>query len=283
MARHGAAKAAAPPPPPPPTTSAPTEVSEGAEQIGVDAVDLRETVGSMEGEGKGGPAERSRKSKRIGEQGFFADPSIGGDLDKLIKKNLMDRVQGKNPKFSAEIMQHMKEKLFKETQGQTRRARMSLMADAARRGVFRSGATGGLIRDVEIAGIQAYSSGVKDLLIQKAMSDHEDMIKAIDAAQTWLANTRQYQLGLEQNDIARQQVKATIAAASMMASASRYAADQGLKGARAGAGAMRAGQQQAFQDSRQVIRNSDTGKLGYAKGPNNTAMSQSQYANMDWG
>lgn len=270
------AKHATPPPPPPPTS-----VSKGGKEIGEDAVHLREKVGSQEGEGQGGRQERSRKSKRIGEQGLFADVNIGGDMDKLIKQNLMDRVQGKNPKYSAEIMQHMKEKLFKETQGQTRRARMSLMADAARRGVFRSGATGGLVRDIEIAGIQAYSSGVKDLLIQKAMADHEDMIKAIDSSQTWLANTRQYQLGLEQNDISRQQIKATLAAASMMASASRYAADQGLKGARAGAGAIRAGQQQAFQDSRQI----DMGPGGpqYRPGPNGTTLSMTQSQNLGLG
>ncbi len=178
----------------------------------------------------------------------------------LIKKNLMDRVQGKNPAFSQEIMTHMKEKLFKDTQGQTRRARMALMADAARRGVFRSEATGGLIRDAEIAGIQAYSSGVKDLLIQKAMSDHDDMIKAIEGAQTWLAGSRQYQLGLEQNEIARQQIKATLAAAAMMASASRYAADQGLKGARAAAGAARWGAEQAHLDNRYLTSGGHTVK-----------------------
>ena len=246
----GSVGAAKPPPPPPPT--------QGGREIAADAKHINDTVSGAGGPSRGtnlNPRKRGRTSGQIGEQGFKADIAVGGDMDKMIKENLMARVQGKNPKFSEEILGHMKEKLFKETQGQTRRARMALMADAARRGVFRSEATGGLIRDAEIAGIQAYSSGVKDLLIQKAMADHDDMIKAIDSSQQWLANSRQYQLGLEQNEIGRQQIKATLAAAAMSAAATRYAADQGLKGARAGASASRWAAQQAFMDNRAVDSN----------------------------
>lgn len=188
----------------------------------------------------------------IGAGGFKADISIGGDIDRKIQKNLSDRLNGKNPTFSQEILDHHKEKLFRETQGQTRRGRMALMADSARRGVFRSEATGSLIRDVEIAGVQQYSSGVKDLMIKKAEMDHQDMKEAINQSMTWLQGTRQYALGLEQNAIAREQVKATLAAAAMQAAASMYAADQGLKGARAVAGASRAATQQAYMDSRAV-------------------------------
>jgi hypothetical protein len=197
-------------------------------------------------------ATNAQGDKGIGSGGFRADVSIGNDMDKLIQKNLTDRLEGRNPSFSDEIMAHNKEKLFKETTGATRRGRMSLMADAARRGVFRSEATGTLIRDVEIAGMQQYSSGVKDLMIEKAKSDHKDMTEAITAAQQWMQGLRQYSLGLEQNAIAREQIKATLAAAAMQASASMYAADQGLKGARANAGAIRAGQQQQYNDSRAI-------------------------------
>jgi len=243
-----------PAPPPPKGGQAARGPTGGGKQIAADAEHIRSTVGNKRTKGAVGtnknPKERGVSSNAIGEQGFQADVSVGGEMDKLIKDNLMSRVEGKNPKYSEEIMGHMKEKLFRETQGQTRRARMSLMADAARRGVFRSEATGGLIRDAEIAGIQAYSSGVKDLLIQKAMADHDDMIKAIDSSQQWLANTRQYQLGLEQNEIGRQQIKASLAAAAMSAAASRYAADRGLEGARAGASASRWAAEQAFLDNR---------------------------------
>lgn len=199
-----------------------------------------------------GVAEGKAAGHQIGDGGFKADLAIGGKMDRLIESNLSDRLQGKNPKFSEEIMTMQKEKLFRETQGQTRRGRMALMADSARRGVFRSEATGTLIRDVETAGMQQYSSGVKDLMIRKAEMDHEDMIQAINQSQQWLQGLRQYSLGIEQNAIAREQIQATLAAAAMSASASMYAADRGLEGARGIAGAQRAATQQAYNDSRHM-------------------------------
>lgn len=204
---------------------------------------------------------RSGNAGKIGEGGFHAPDETQSidQMDKAIQKNLSDRISGKNPRFSDEIMRMQKEKLFRETQGQTRRGRMALMADAARRGVFRSEATGSLIRDVEMEGIRSYSSGVKDLMIKKAEMDHEDMIQAINQGQQFVAATRQYQLGLEQNAIAREQIKATLAAAAMQAAASRYAADQGLKGARAAAGASRYAANLALQSSSSLTYNNDTG------------------------
>ena len=236
-------------PPPPPGTSTATGTTAAA---GGAAKTSAPSAGGLLKEVTGATNELGKKG--IGSGGFHADLSIGNNMDKLIEKNISDRLSGKSPTFSDEIMQMQKEKLFRETQGQTRRGRMSLMADAARRGVFRSEATGTLVRDIEIAGMQQYSSGVKDLMIKKAEMDHEDMVQAIRDGQQWLQGLRQYSLGLEQNAIAREQIKATLAAAAMQAAASMYAADQGLKGSRAIAGASRAAAEQAHQDSRAVTR-----------------------------
>jgi hypothetical protein len=208
-----------------------------------------------------GVAEGKAAGNQIGQGGFKAEIAIGGNMDRLIEQNLSDRLSGKNPKFSEEIMAMQKEKLFRETQGQTRRGRMALMADSARRGVFRSEATGTLIRDVEIAGMQQYSSGVRDLMIKKAEMDHEDMVQAINQSQQWLQGVRQYSLGLEQNAIAREQIQATMAAAAMSAAASMYAADRGLEGSRAVAGASRAATQQAYSDSRAMHRDPVSGSV----------------------
>ena len=236
-------------PPPPPGTSKAAGTATGTTYSSTPAPEyiaplINEATKATNAQGKQG----------IGSGGFSADLSIGNKMDNLIEKNISDRLSGKSPTFSDEIMQMQKEKLFRETQGQTRRGRMSLMADAARRGVFRSEATGTLVRDIEIAGMQQYSSGVKDLMIKKAEMDHEDMVQAVRDGQQWLQGLRQYSLGLEQNAISREQIKATLAAAAMQAAASMYAADQGLKGSRAIAGASRAAAQQAYQDSRAVSR-----------------------------
>ena len=233
--KGGTSKPLSPPPPP----SASNSVGTGAPAPATEASNIKTNV------------DVNAKVTGIGEGGHHADISIGGEMDSLLHNSIQDRLSGKN-KMSDIVFQGAQEKLFKATQGQTRRGRMAAMADAARRGVFRSGATSAVIADIETEGIKAYSEGVKDLLIQKAQMDHEDMIKAIDQGQAWLANTRQYQLGLEQNAIAREQIKATLAAAAMSAAATRYAADRGLEGARANAGAIRAGQQQAYNDSRAI-------------------------------
>jgi len=257
-ATRNLSRTALPPPPPPPTGS--------PEAINAVATDVRQQVAS------------SGNAGSIGEGGFRAELSIGGNIDKLIEKNLGDRLAGKNPKFSDEIMAMQKEKLFRESQGATKRGRMAIMADSARRGVFRSEATGTLIRDVEVAGMQQYSSGVKDLMIEKARADHEDMIQAINQSQQWLQGLRQYSLGLEQNAIAREQIKATLAAAAMQAAASRYAADQGLAGARAAAGAARYSANMQYESSRAY--NAQTGGYMADSGGRPISIQQAQAAGL---
>mgnify|MGYP001586935042 FL=1 len=168
-------------------------------------------------------------------------------MDALIQSNIKDRLSGKSTRFSPEVMGMMKSKLFEETQGQVKRSQARVRSDAIRRGIYQSGVTSGAVKDVENEGLKAYSSGVRDILMQKAMTEYDDRIKSIDAAQNWLQATRQYALGREQNAIAREQIKATLEAASIQASASRYAADRGLDGALANAGASRAAAKMANQ------------------------------------
>ena len=273
-------------PPPPGTATAKGAVSPVVAAPGTSSVSVTKSAPAPGVAGglikETAEATNQLGKKAIGEGGFHADLNIGNDMDKLIQKNLTDRLEGRNPTFSDEIMAAHKEKLFRETQGQTRRGRMALMADSARRGVFRSEATGTLVRDLEIAGMQQYSSGVKDLMIAKAQQDHEDMVQAIGQAQQWMQGLRQYALGLEQNAIAREQIKATLAAAAMQASATMYAADQGLKGARANAGAIRVGQQQAYNDSRYMVRDS-AAPGGFAVHGSGMSIQQAQFAGLGLG
>lgn len=203
---------------------------------------------SAGGGGGGGGGSPKPEGPEIGEGGYHADPAVGAELNELLKTNIMDRLAGKNPSYSKEILALQKQKLFESTSGAQLRGRMALYADAARRGIFKSGVTSKNVLRIEREGLKAYTSGVRDLLIEKARSDHKDMLEAVQGAQIWLNGLRQYELGREQNSVAREAIKAqieaahiqaraTMAAASMAASASRYAADQGLAGARAAAGA----------------------------------------------
>ena len=193
-----------------------------AEWRDANAAPMESRGGGGGGKGKGGGGGGGG----IGSGGHIAADDPGGDLNALLKQNIMDRLSGKNPSFSEEILKLQKQKLFEAGQGATFRARMAVMNDAARRGIFRSGVTSKGIRAVELEGMKQYTSGVRDLLIEKARADHQDMVEAVNAAQQWLNGLRQYELGKEQNAIAREQVKATLAAAAMSAAASRYAADR---------------------------------------------------------
>lgn len=221
-----------PPAPPPP-------IEEGTDPD-LNPAPYRKDYDPKKGKGGGGGGGAGGGGggggSNIGSGGYVAANDPHSDLNLLIKKNVMDRISGKSRSFSADIVSKMKQKLFESTQGQVSRAKQGIYSDAVRRGLFRSGTTSKGISMAENAGIKAYSSGVREILIQKAMADWQDMVKAVDSAQQWLNGVRQYELGKEQNAIAREQIKATLAAAAMQAGASRYAADQALKGALAGAG-----------------------------------------------
>jgi len=212
----------------------------------------------------------------IGEGGYHAHPDPHADLDALIKKNVMDRISGRSSAFPPELMEMMKQKLFEETQGQTRRARESIYADAARRGIFRSGVTSGGVAAVETAGIKAYSAGVRDILLQKALADYQDRKEAIRDAMQWINNVRQYELGKEQNAIAREQIKATLEAASIAASAQMYAADQALRGALAAASASRSAANRAYRSSLYIDSYGN-----YVLGPNGEPITIAQAAAME--
>lgn len=189
------------------------------------------------------------KSGQIGDNGFHAGINPSQDMDSLIKQNLQDRLNGQGGPYTPEMMSMLKGKLFDEVQGQIKRGEQNLYSDAARRGIFRSGVTSKAVRDVQNEGIRAYSSGVRDLIIKKMMADYEDKQKAMDLGMKWLDSKRNYELGLERNAIARDQIKASLAAAAMQAAATRYAADQSLKGTRAMAGASRAATAQRSREA----------------------------------
>lgn len=189
---------------------------------------------------------RDRKQRRRGGGGGDrsrakpAGPSYGEseyqDLDNIIKRNITDRITGKRTRFSEDTIGLMKQELFEEVRGEISRSKDEIYEDAARRGTFRSGSEGQRVDRVIRAGLKAYTSGVRDIMLKKAMAEFDDMNQAVRDGQKWINDIRQYELGKERNVIAREQIQATITAAHISASAAKYAADKGLQGARAAAG-----------------------------------------------
>ncbi len=199
------------------------------------------------------PKPQKVAKKPIGSGGPIAEADPHSAFNIGIKKQLEERLSGAASAFNPEVMGMMKQKLSSAVEGKKEASKRSLRSDLVARGVLRGGVGAESFEGLEISALQEYSAGVRDIMIEKAMSDWQDRKEAARDALAWLDSVRQYELGKESNAIAREQVKATIAAASIAANASMYAADQGLKGARAAAGATRYGAQMAFESSRSVI------------------------------
>jgi hypothetical protein len=197
------------------------------------------------------------QGKRIGTGGPIAKPDPYAAFNKSIKTQLEGRLSGADSAFNPEVMSMMKQKLHSAVEGKKASSQRSLRSDLVSRGILRGGVGAESFENLEVAALQEYSAGVRDIMIEKAMSDWQDRKEAARDALAWLDSVRSYELGKEQNAIAREQVKATIESARISAGAQMYAADQALKGARAQAGATRYGAQMSYESSRYV--SPDTG------------------------
>jgi hypothetical protein len=200
----------------------------------------------------------------------------------MVKQNITDRLKGGGG-MSEEQLGLMKGKLRSSIDSETRRRRQSLLSTLVGRGIMRGGAAGEQLKDLELGALKAYSQGMTDILIKKAEMDYADKIAAVDSALKWIDSTRQYMLGKERNAIAREQIKATLEAAAMQASASRYAADQSLKGARAAAGATRSAARMRMEAGRYVDPSGQT--VGYNGGESQLSLQQAEgiyHATGEW-
>lgn len=208
------------------------------------------------------PPPKPTGSGAIGSGGPVAHPDPQSAFNLQIKEQLQSRLSGQASAFSPEVMAMMKQKLSSAVEGKKEASKTALRSDLVARGILRGGVGAESFQGLEISALKEYSGGIRDIMIEKAMSDWQDRKEAARDALAWLDSLRQYELGKESNAIAREQVKATIAAASIAASASMYAADQGLAGARAAAGATRYGAQLAYESSRSVIPDPAGGPAG---------------------
>tara|TARA_R100000306_G_C4372393_1_gene140544 strand:- start:802 stop:1473 length:672 start_codon:yes stop_codon:yes gene_type:complete len=170
-----------------------------------------------------------------------ADQPIQGapgtqDVDALVKKSFSDVLSGKSKRFDDKTLAQMKQGLFESTRGQSKQAKRSLRSELARSGTFRSGAMGRGVTDINRAAMASFTSGVKDIMLEKAKVEWQDRQKALDQAQTWLGQKQQYDMGLKQ-------IAATIESARIRAGATlgaaKLGADASIKSSRAMAGASR--------------------------------------------
>jgi hypothetical protein len=86
---------------------------------------------------------------------------------------------------------------------------------------MRSGVAARAEKDLRTEGIKAYSKGVRELIMKKMDDEFNDKMKAMDTGINYLNSARNYSLGKERNQIAREQIAAQMAAARLSAQVQR--------------------------------------------------------------
>lgn len=253
-----------PPPPAPPAPKAPAPLDRESPEFRGLPRDIQRQVeaGSLS---LADAVARARKQGVFGRFGGFGDPAGGGgvprpprpraggavpgggggggggglgqtrvdeglDVDNLIKQQFQDILSGKLSRFSDKTLASMKQGLFEATRGQARASQQEALRLAAVTGTFRSPVTQRVLRDIDASARAQYTQGVRDILLEKARAEFEDRMAALQLAQQWLNSRRQYILGKEQ-------IQATLKAASIQAGATVRAAELRAAATRAAAGA----------------------------------------------
>jgi hypothetical protein len=160
--------------------------------------------------------------------------ALGGDADKSIKEYYDKILSGEEGRFSPEIMAQMKQGIFRESMGRAKASRDTAIRDSARFGTMRGGVLQARLQEIDSSSRAQYTQGVTDLMIEKAKTEFDDKMAALQGTQQWLSDKRQFYLGQKQIEAtiesARIQAGATVAAAALSAGATKAAA-----GAAAGA------------------------------------------------
>lgn len=188
--------------------------------------------------------------KRYGQMTGGIAP--GSQIDKTIQEGFTGILSGKKKRFSDEVKQRHKTKLFSSIMSRKDAESRGLDQDLIGRGVARGGVMARGRTELRSQALQTYGEGVNELELQSAMAEFDDRMKALGLAQQWLNSRRQYEIGKEQ--IAAQR-EAT--AAQMSLGYARIKSSERI--ARMSAGAARAGLQlsrERFEFSKQQYEES---------------------------
>src|SRR3990167_2465372 len=109
------------------------------------------------------------------------DPFAGDqtELSNLLRDTAMAVMQGKEGRFNEKRVQDMKDQMFQSTIGRVKNDVRALDANAVRRGIFRSGMSQRGEADLRRNALNAYSSGVKDIMIKKMDAEFQDKMAGL--------------------------------------------------------------------------------------------------------
>lgn len=163
------------------------------------------------GPGGGGGGGSSSQGIFSIKPGDISTPKTLDDrgMSGTIADQLQAIIKGGQTRFSPAVLEALKSNLRRSSDAATNRAISANNDEAVALG-GRQGALDKEAMDARIAGASQYSAGVQDIMVQKANADFEDRMSALDRGQKWLDNMRQYELGLDQNSIERDRLRASL-------------------------------------------------------------------------
>jgi hypothetical protein len=153
------------------------------------------------GGGPGGPG---------GGSGPF-DSSPGG-IDAQIRA-LLAGIMGGQTRFGPEVMADIAAGAKGLQQSEVASGTEALNEDLARRGLSQSAAGASLAQDVRQQAAGRFDTTMRETRVKKAYSDFDDKMQGLKAAQDYINELHDYELGLDQNSIQREQIAANIAMA----------------------------------------------------------------------
>jgi hypothetical protein len=175
-----------------------------------------------------------------------------GGIERTTQQGISDALTGKSSSMPRELVEEKKRELAIGARTRAESAGRALDYDAIKRGLFRSGIAARGRRELAMSTEAEISSGERAIEVEKMVKDHSDRMQALQMSQTWLDSLRNYELGKERNEIAREQIAATLSLGYAQIAA-------GKENARIAAGAQRAGlelardqfefEQQRYDDS----------------------------------
>lgn len=134
---------------------------------------------------------------------------VGSEISSSMEAFLKGAIGGQT-RYTPEVMQDILAGSKAETEGQVAQSTDQLNSDLAQRGLARSTYGAGEAAAVRRAGDQRFSESSRQLRMDKAKTDFEDKLAAVDRAQAYLNSLRSYVAQLDVTQSEREKLKATI-------------------------------------------------------------------------
>jgi hypothetical protein len=202
----------------------------GPVQSGPAANDKSQGVGAGTGPGGQVPWESAPATDAGAGGGGGGGGKGEGRGDKFGEKygpaqEIMDHLSailaGEESRFNPEVMQDLYAGVISDAESGKESARQGQYSDLASRGLLRSAAVTGSAQRADLMAAKLRSEGLREIRVKKVMTEWDDKMGALDRSQKWVDSLREYELGKERNQIAREQIGAQLAAASMQVAAQK--------------------------------------------------------------